>query len=267
MQRKALPAHLQGEDGLVKIQVSSVMETLLGACEKRQEFATRGLDRLMAAFEGHKQVHPSWIICLHIIIYYCPRHIIITIIYYCCYHILITLSTCYHAKPPDVTTICYHHLPAQAALGDVDDWLHSECQGVDISGSSGVNAQYQGLAKVLQGTGKSNKATGQGSIGGGEGGNGEEGGEGGNGEAGKEEEGEKEVVVLGGIQKVCAGMSADVKRRRDDVQGLVDLVHGLVEEDTGRYRDFIAVTQRSNNTMTYLITYSITYRSMIQHNQ
>ena len=103
-----------------------------------------------------------------------------------------------------------------------------------------MNAQYQGLAKVLQGTGKSNKGTGQSSS---EGGNGEEGGEGGNGEAGKEEEGENEEVVLGGIQKVCAGMSADVKRRRDDVQGLVDLVHGLVEEDTGRYRDFIAVTQ------------------------
>ena len=49
------------------------METLIGACEKRQEFATRGLDRLMAAFEGHKR----------------------------------------------------------AALGNVDDWLHEECRGVD----------------------------------------------------------------------------------------------------------------------------------------
>ena len=47
---------------IVTVQVSSVMETLLGACEKRQEFATRGLDRLMAAFEGHKQVNPPCII-------------------------------------------------------------------------------------------------------------------------------------------------------------------------------------------------------------
>ena len=118
----------------------------------------------------------------------------------------------------------------------MNNWLFSECQGVDLSGSTGASAQYQGLAKILQGKDKSKGNSGSG------GGGGADtavsgGGEGGN-LSSKEKE---EEVLLGGIQRICKNMSIDVQDRRQGVQGLVDLVHGLVEEDTGRYRDFIAV--------------------------
>ena len=122
-------------------------------------------------------------------------------------------------------------------MGDVDNWLFSECQGVDLSGSTGASAQYQGLAKILQGKEKS-----KGNSGGGEGGN-------------ESSEDKEEEVLLGGIQKICKSMSFDVQDRRQGVQELVDLVHGLVDEDSGRYRDFIAVRGEGFHSLMYQKSY------------
>ena len=118
---------------------------------------------------------------------------------------------------------------------------------MDLSGSSGASAQYQGLVKILNNKekgGGGSVAAGGGSSGSGGGGSG--GGEGGGSSDGGNE-GELKKVVFGGIQKVCVGMTGDVQGRRQGVQGLVDLVHGLVEEDSGRYRDFVAVRHMTHD--------------------
>ena len=128
----------------------------------------------------------------------------------------------------------------------MDNWLHSECQGVDLSGSSGASAQYQGLVKILNNKEKG----GGGSVAAGGGSSGSGGGGSGGGEGGGSSDGGNEgelKVVFGGIQKVCVGMTGDVQGRRQGVQGLVDLVHGLVEEDSGRYRDFVAVRHMTHD--------------------
>ena len=125
---------------------------------------------------------------------------------------------------------------------------------MDLSGSTGASAQYQGLAKILLGKDKS-KGNSGGSGGGGDGGADTVGG-GGGGEGGNESsEDKEEEVLLGGIQKICKSMSFDVQDRRQGVQELVDLVHGLVDEDSGRYRDFIAVRGEGFHSLMYQKSY------------
>ena len=53
---KPLPAHLQGDDALTRQQCNVVLETLVGATEKRFEFYLKGVDSLISAADAAKDV-------------------------------------------------------------------------------------------------------------------------------------------------------------------------------------------------------------------
>ena len=56
MSAKPLPAHLQGDDALARQQCNVVLETLVGATEKRFEFYLKGVDSLISAADAAKDV-------------------------------------------------------------------------------------------------------------------------------------------------------------------------------------------------------------------
>ena len=56
MSAKPLPAHLQGDDALTRQQCNVVLETLIGATEKRFEFYLKGVDSLISAADAAKDV-------------------------------------------------------------------------------------------------------------------------------------------------------------------------------------------------------------------
>jgi hypothetical protein len=56
MSAKPLPAHLQGDDALARQQCNVVLETLIGATEKRFEFYLKGVDSLISAADAAKDV-------------------------------------------------------------------------------------------------------------------------------------------------------------------------------------------------------------------
>ena len=51
---KPLPVHMRGDDGLTRQQCNVVLETLIGATEKRFEFHLKGVDGLIGAADASK---------------------------------------------------------------------------------------------------------------------------------------------------------------------------------------------------------------------